>query len=76
MNDKTIKAIKEYYQLGRPIQTIARSYRLSVEEVLDVLGLNDIRTVTSSGDLVGQDETGEDIKIKTETIYKAAFTTD
>lgn len=47
--------IKWYYEHGYgSIQDYARIYRLSVEEVLTILDMTDMTSVTTQGDLVDQ----------------------
>lgn len=75
MDEETKSKIKKHYQLGQgSIQDIARVYRYSVEEILDVLGLGDMSTIESSGDLIGQDEAGDEVTIKATNKFKQKYT--
>lgn len=76
--DEELKAkINNHYQLGQgSIQDIARVYRCTVEEVLDVLGLSDIKTVESAGDLIDQQEAGPGVVMKATTVHEARFSTN
>lgn len=77
MDEQLIGKIKNHYQKGEgSIQDIARVYRLTVEEVLDVLGLSDVKTVEGMGDLIGTNEAGPDVDIKVSNKYQAKFTTN
>lgn len=77
MDETLKKKINEHYQLGQgSIQDIARTYRLSVEEVLEVIGQADIITVEGMGDLIGPEEVGEEATIVPSKTYKAQFSTN
>lgn len=59
IDDKTKAEIVDLYQHGRgSIQDYARIYRLSVEEVLEIVGERQAATVEIGGDLVDEDELG------------------
>jgi len=53
------KTVKDHYNKGVSIQTIARTYRLSVPEVLAIIDRLDIATVNVSGDLIDPAEVGQ-----------------
>lgn len=75
MDDKLKTTIVNHYQKGEgSIQDIARVYRLSVEEVLDVLGLSDVATIEGAGDLIDQTEAGPEVVLKEKNVYKPRFT--
>ena len=77
MDNELIAKIKGHYQLGQgSIQDIARVYRCTVEEVLDVLGLSDVASVEGMGDLIGEDEAGPEVILKASNKYKAKFSTN
>jgi hypothetical protein len=77
MDEELIAKIKNHYQLGQgSIQDIARVYRCTVEEVLDVLGLSDVKTVESPGDLIDQTEAGPEAVLKVKNVHQARFTTN
>lgn len=76
--DKELEAkIKNHYLLGQgSIQDIARVYRLTVDEVLDVLGLSDVKIVEGAGDMIDQHEAGPEAVLREKNIYRANFTTN
>jgi len=77
MDELTAGKIKQHYQKGEgSIQDLARIYRFTVEEVLDVLGLSDLKEVEGMGDLIGTNEAGPEVVIKTSNKYKANYTTN
>lgn len=77
MDEQLVGKIKNHYQKGEgSIQDLARIYRLDVGEVLDILGLSDIKEVEGMGDLIGENEAGPEVQIKTSNRYKANFTTN
>lgn len=77
MDEQTVSKIKAHYQKGEgSIQDLARIYRLEVDEVLDMLGLSDVKEVEGMGDLIGANEAGPEVVIKTSNRYKAKFTTN
>ena len=77
MDETLKKKINEHYQLGQgSIQDIARTYRLTVEEVLEAIGQSEITTVEGIGDLIGEDEVGEGATVVPSKTYKAQFSTN
>lgn len=75
MTDEMSAKIKNHYQKGEgSIQDLARVYNVSVEDVLGVLGLMDVATVETSGDLIDQQEAGPEVTLKTTNIFKTKFT--
>ena len=71
------KTVNEAYQrAGTSIQAIARDYRLTVEEVLVMIGQEDVMTVEGAGYMIGPDEVDDDTKIVTSKKYKAEFSTN
>lgn len=77
MDEQLKKKIIDHYQKGEgSIQDIARVYRVSMDEVLDVLDLNDIKTVTTRGDLIDQEEAGMDVQLVPQKTFKVPYTTD
>lgn len=72
----TKKVIKHYEQGDGSIQEIARTYRLTVEEVLGMIGQTDVMEVEGIGDLIGSDEAGFEVPIIANKKYQAKFTTD
>ena len=59
MNDETRKAVIKAYQTSRnSIQDIARINRVEVQEVLEAIGEGNLTSVSTSGDLIDQQEAG------------------
>lgn len=77
MDEQTRAKINEHYQKGQgSIQDIARVYRCTVQEVLDIIGQGDMGKVYIHGDLIDPSEAGPNANMnygKQETI---TFTTD
>lgn len=64
LDDETKQKIRDFYMKGQgSIQDYARIYRVSVEEVLEILGLNDMIEVETQGDLIDQGEAGPEVKV-------------
>lgn len=59
IDEATIEKVKDHYNRGDSAQAIARSYRLTVEEVLSIIGRSDIATVTIPGDQIDPNEVGQ-----------------
>lgn len=78
MDDELKKKINDHYQKAEgSIQDIARVYRLSVDEVLRALGMDDMLTTQSVGDLIDQDEAGFDTVLNPHgQTHKVPYTTD
>lgn len=77
MDEDLKKKVIEHYNLGQgSIQDIARVYRLDVDEVLEVLGMQDMMTVQTMGDLIGQDEAGLETPLQSGRKYKVPYNTD
>lgn len=86
--DKVIKTLQDcetveekimyHYQRAQgSIQDIARVYHKSVEEVLHILGLDDMTEVQTQGDLIDQSEAGPEVRVNpVGNPAKAKFTTD
>jgi hypothetical protein len=59
LDDETKKKILEHYQKGQgSIQDLARIYRVSVEQILDLTDNSELKQVTTTGDLVDASEAG------------------
>lgn len=59
MDDSTREKIIGHYQRGQgSIQDIARVYRVTVPQVLEVIGQGHLSKVTMGGDLIDQSEAG------------------
>lgn len=77
LDDSTREKIVEHYQRGQgSIQDIARVYRLTVDEVLDIIGVTDISIVTTQGDLIDAEEAGPGAQINYSKDFKVPFTTN
>lgn len=77
MDEDLKKKVIEHYNLGQgSIQDIARVYRLDVNEVLEVLGMHDMMTVQTMGDLIGQDEAGLETPLQSGRQYKVPYSVD
>ena len=59
LDDATQKKIFNHYEKGEgSIQDIARVYRCSVEEVLHIIGQDELTSVELIGDQIDQSEAG------------------
>lgn len=77
LDDSTREKIIEHYQKGQgSIQDIARVYRLTVNEVLQIIGINNISKVTTQGDLIGPEEAGPGATIVPSKDFDVPFTTN
>lgn len=78
MDANTKKKIIDHYQKGQgSIQDIARVYKFTVDEVLEVLGLGDLSAIPTTGDLIDQNEAGPEVVVNAQgKIAKANFTTN
>jgi hypothetical protein len=71
------KIIFHYQHAQGSIQDIARVYHRSVEEVLHILGLDDMSEVQTQGDLIDQSEAGPEVRVNPNgNPAKAHYTTD
>lgn len=53
------KEIRHWYNLGKgSIQDYARIYKISVEEVLEIVGESNLGTVEVTGDMIDASEAG------------------
>ncbi len=77
MDDKTRAEIIHWYQVGtRSIQDIARIYRVSVDEVLNLVGEKELSTVDMPGDLIDPKEAGPNAEMNYGRKVSVPFTTD
>lgn len=77
MDDKTRAEIIHWYQVGtRSIQDIARIYRVSVDEVLELVGEKELGSVYLGGDLIDRDEAGPNAEMNYGQTVKVPFSTD
>jgi hypothetical protein len=71
------KIVYHYQHAQGSIQDIARVYHRSVEEVLHILGLDDMSEVQTQGDLIDQSEAGPEVRVSPfGNPAKAKYTTD
>lgn len=64
LDDKTRAEIFEAYQRSnRSIQDIARIYRVTVEQVLHIIGEDELTTITTQGDLIDSSEAGPGVDL-------------
>lgn len=77
MDDKTRKKIVDHYQRGQgSIQDIARVYRLSVSEVLEILEKKNLENVYFIGDTIDQGEAGPGANMNFGQVENINFSTD
>jgi len=76
--DTVEEKVMYHYQRGQgSIQDIARVYKLSVDEVLQMVGLDDMSEVQTQGDLIDQSEAGPEVRVNPlGNPAKAKYTTD
>jgi hypothetical protein len=71
------KIMYHYQRAQGSIQDIARVYHRSVDEVLHILGLDDMTEVATQGDLIDQSEAGPEVRVNPNgNPAKAHYTTD
>lgn len=69
--------IYEHYIKGQgSIQDIARIYRVSVEEVLDIVGEGEMKSVDTTGDLIDAQEAGPGAEMSYGKTFNVPFSTD
>lgn len=74
IDEKMKKQIMSAYQQGKgSIQTIARAYGVSVEQVLDVIGEQKSGRVVVQGDMIDASEVGLGAQINPGREYKIPF---
>lgn len=75
MIDDTIRTqIIKYYQTGQgSIQSIARAFGISVEQVLEVIGEQKAAGVVVQGDMIDQSELGPGAQMNYGRVYKVPF---
>lgn len=77
MDKATREKILEHYQRGQgSIQDIARVYRVSVDEVLDIVGEGHLGSVFTQGDLIDASEAGPNAAMNYGRDFKVPFTVD
>lgn len=69
--------IKWLYEHGRgSMQDYARIYRYSMDEILTILGHNDLKTVQTQGDLVDESELMPGTSINPGDLHRVNYNTD
>ena len=76
LDDATQKEIKDHYITGQSIQAIARTYRCSVEEVLHIIGEDDMTKVQLVGDMIDPEDAGNASVNYQGTTHKVPYSTD
>lgn len=77
MDTKTKTEILNAYQRGRnSIQDIARIFKVSVPEVLDLIGEGQSKSVSVPGDLISEAEAGPDATMNFGKEVKVPFSVD
>lgn len=75
INEEDKAKIKNHYQKGEgSIQDLARVYRYPIEDILDLLGLSDLSSIETSGDLIDQEEAGPEAVLKASNKFKQKYT--
>lgn len=75
INEEDKAKIKNHYQLGQgSIQDLARTYRYSMDDILELLGLSDLSSIETSGDLIDQEEAGPEAVLKVSNKFKQKYT--
>lgn len=71
------KIMYHYQRAQGSIQDLARVYKLSVDEVLHILDLDDMTEIQTQGDLIDQSEAGPEVRVNPQgSTAKAHYTTD
>lgn len=74
MDKTTEEQIKFYYQHGKgSIQDLARIYRVSVDEVLHIIGESNLGTVSTQGDMIDASEVGPGASMNYGKEFKVPF---
>lgn len=69
--------IKWFYVHGRgSIQDIARVHRIKVDEVLHIIGQEELATVETTGDMIDQSELGPGATLEHGRQHPVAYSTD
>lgn len=76
--DKDLQqVITNHYQGGyHSIQTLARTYNVSVDDVLEIVGEGTLSTVQIPGDLIDQSEAGPGAEMNYGRNVKVPFSVD
>ena len=77
IDDKTTKEIKHVYMTSSSsIQDIARIYRVTVDQVLEIIGAGNLGTVSTQGDIIDASEAGPGAVLNYGKEFKVPFTVD
>jgi hypothetical protein len=77
IDDELRSKIKEHHNKGQgSIQDIARVYRVSVAEVLTIIGASELTQVEIAGDLIDPGEAGPGANMNYGMMVPIPFTTD
>lgn len=77
LDEESKKKIREHYIRGQgSIQDIARVYRVEVDEVLNIIGLNDLSSVDAQGDLIDASEAGPGAEINHGKTFQVPYSTN
>lgn len=69
--------VRWFYEHGSgSIQDIARIHRLTVDEVLHMIGQDEMTTVTLTGDMVDQQEAGPGVQLNHGSQHFVPYSTD
>lgn len=64
MEDDLKAKINGHWQRGEgSIQDLARVYKISVDEVLEMIGQTDMTTIVTQGDMIDQTEAGPEVTV-------------
>lgn len=75
VDKETRDKIYEHYQKGQgSLQDLARIYRISVDEVLEITGHSEMSTVFIPGDLIDPSEAGPNVQMNYGREQKVDFT--
>lgn len=74
MDEETKKKIYGHYQRGEgSLQDIARIYRVSVDQVLEIIGAPELSSVAVPGDLIDVTEAGSGADMNYGKEFKVPF---
>jgi hypothetical protein len=77
MNEEMQKEIIDLYQAGHgSIQDLARIYRVSVQEVLNLTGNGALGQVSTGGDLISESDAGPNVQMNYGKSFQVPFTVD
>ena len=77
IDQDTRDKIYQHYLKGEgSLQDIARVYRVSVDDVLQIIGAPELSTVMTQGDLIDASEIGPEAQYSHGKNFKVPYTTD